>query len=74
MTKSLPLGGDENYPYSWVSLRHFAVNLSGVNLNSIDVYAIMDRANDMKLHVFDTKHKANTYYEHLIRSDDCASI
>ena len=34
----------------------------------------MDSANDMKLHVFDTKHKANTYYEHLIRSDDCASI
>ena len=74
MTKNLPLGGAQNYPYSWISLRHFAVNLGGVNLNPIDVYAVMDRTNDMKLQVFDTKHKANTYHEHLIRSDDCASI
>ena len=74
LPKNLPLGGAQNYSCSWVSLRHFAVNLGGVNLNSIDVYAVMDSANDMKLHVFDTKHKANTYYEHLIRSDDCASI
>ena len=28
----------------------------------------------MKLHVFATKQKGNTYYEHLIRSDDCALI
>ena len=27
----------------------------------------------MKLHVFATKHKANTYHEHLIESDDCVS-
>ena len=26
--------------YSWVSLYHYAVNLSGVNLGCIDVYAI----------------------------------
>ena len=25
----------------------------------------------MKLHVLATKQKGNTYYEHLIRSDDC---
>lgn len=25
----------------------------------------------MKLHVFPTKQKGNTYYEHLIRFDDC---
>ena len=26
---------------SWVSLCHFAVNLSGVNLNRIDVYTVL---------------------------------
>ena len=28
----------------------------------------------MKLDVFAIKQKGNTYYEHLIRSDDCVSI
>jgi hypothetical protein len=61
--------------YSWVSLRHFAVNLTGgVNLECIDAYAVLEWANDTKLHVFATKHKANTYSEQLIHSDDCVSI
>ena len=38
----------------------------GVNLGCIDVYAVLEWANDMKLHVFVTKHKANTYHEHFI--------
>ena len=33
----------------------------GVNLTSIDAYAVLEWANDMKLHVFATKYKANTY-------------
>ncbi len=41
----------------------------GVNLNCIDVYAVMERANDRKLHLFATKHEANTYSEHLIHYD-----
>ena len=36
----------------------------GVNLGCIDVYAVLEWANDMKLHVFVTKHKVNTYHEH----------
>ena len=46
----------------------------GVNLKCIDAYAVLEWANDMKLHVFTTKHKANTYSEKLINSDDCVSI
>jgi hypothetical protein len=46
----------------------------GVNLKCIDAYAVLEWANDMKLHVFATKHKANTYSEKLIHSDDCVSI
>ena len=38
----------------------------GVILSCTDVYAVAEWANDMKLHVFATKHKANTYHEHLI--------
>ena len=38
----------------------------GVNLGYIDAYAVLEWANDMKLHVFPTTHKANTYHEHLI--------
>jgi hypothetical protein len=46
----------------------------GVNLECIDAYAVLEWANDTKLHVFATKHKANTYSEQLIHSDDCVSI
>ena len=53
----------------------------GVNLDSIDAYAVLDWVNDMKLrlnvmwnYVFSTKRKANTYHEHLIQSDDRVSI
>ena len=45
-----------------------------VNFNCIDVYAVLERANDRKLHVFATKHEANTYSEHLIHSHDDVSI
>ena len=38
----------------------------GVNLGCTDIYAVLEWVNDMKLHVFATKHKANTYHEHLI--------
>ncbi len=57
---------------SWVSLCKYAVNLSGgqPQVNCIDVYAVLERANDRKLHVFGTKHEANTYSEHLIHSHD----
>jgi hypothetical protein len=34
-----------------------------VNLKCIDAYAVLEWANDTKLHVFSTKHKANTYSE-----------
>ena len=37
-----------------------------VNLGCIDAYAVLEWANDMKLHVFATKHEANTFHEHLI--------
>ncbi len=46
----------------------------GVNLNCIDVYAVLERANDRKLHVFATKHEANTYSEHLFHYHDDVSI
>ena len=46
----------------------------GVNLNCIDVYAVLKRANDRKLHVFAMKHKANMCSEHLIHSHDDVSI
>ena len=46
----------------------------GVNLNCIDVYAVLERANDKKLHVFATKHEANIYREHLIPSHDDVSF
>ena len=51
---------------SVVSPYHYAVNLSGVSLGCIDTYAVLELANDVKLHVFATEHKANTYHEHLI--------
>ncbi len=38
----------------------------GVNLNYIDDYAVLERANDRKLHVFAMKHEGNTYSEHSI--------
>ena len=38
----------------------------GVNLNCIDAYAVVDLANNMKSHDLATKHKTNTYHEHLI--------
>ena len=46
----------------------------GVNLKYIDFYAVLKRANDRKLHVFATKHEANTQREHLIHSHDDVSI
>ena len=46
----------------------------GVNLNCIDVYAVLEKANDGKLHVFATKHEANTYCKHLIHYHDDVSI
>jgi hypothetical protein len=46
----------------------------GVNLKCIDAYGVLEWANDTKFHVFATKHKANTYNEQLIHSDDCVSI
>ena len=36
-----------------------------MNLNCIDVYAVLERTNDRKLHVFATKPEVNTYSEHL---------
>ena len=55
----------------WVSPYHYAVNLSGGQPRLyFDAYAVLGSANDMKFHVFVTKHKANTCYEHLIHSDD----
>jgi hypothetical protein len=57
-----------------VSLQHFSVIWQGVNLKCIDAYAVLEWANDTKSHVFATKHKANTYSEQLIHSDDCVSI
>ena len=38
----------------------------GLNLNCIDVYAALEWANNTKLHILATKHKAITYTEHLI--------
>ena len=35
----------------------------GVNLGCIDSYAVLEWTNDMKLHVFATKHKTNAYHE-----------
>ena len=46
----------------------------GVNLGCIDAYAVLEWSDDMKLHVFATKHKANIYHGHLVQSDDCVPI
>ena len=46
----------------------------GMNLGCIESYAVLEWANDMKLLVFATKHKANRYHEHLIQSDDSVLI
>ena len=46
----------------------------GINVSCIDAYAVVEWANDVKLHIFATKHKTNTYHEHLIYSDDSVSI
>ena len=43
-------------------------------LNYIGAYAVLELANDMKLYVFATKYKTNTYYEHLIHSKRCVLI
>ncbi len=40
----------------------------------IHAYAVLERANDRKLHVFATKHEANTYSEHLIHYHNDLSI
>ena len=45
-----------------VSLCQYAMNLGVVNLDSIDAYAVLEQANNM--HIFATKHMANTCYEH----------
>ena len=37
-------------------------------------YAYWKQVNFVKLHIFDTKHKINTYNEYLTRSDKCVSI
>ena len=53
--------------YSWLWLSHYTIVKKiwmGINLGCIDVYVVLEWANDMKLHVFATKHKANTYHEH----------
>ena len=36
-----------------------------INLKYIDGYAVLERANDKKLHEFATKQEANNYSEHL---------
>ena len=38
----------------------------GVNFGCIGAYAWPERANNMKLYIFATKHKAHTYHKHLI--------
>jgi hypothetical protein len=58
------------------------LNITYLTLNNFDrigtpyfvCHPVLEWANDMKLHVFATKHKANTYSEKLIHSDDCVSI
>ena len=52
--------GKHNY---WVSLGHFAVNVSGVSPKCIDDYAVQERPNLTKLRIFATKHKVDTYCE-----------
>ena len=46
----------------------------GVNLNlnciCIDAHALLNRVNDMKLLVFDVKHKGSTYWEHVFHYDN----
>ncbi len=62
-------------PNFWVSLCKYAVNLSGGQPQLYSgCYAVVERANDRKSHVFATKHKANTYSERAIHSHDDASI
>ena len=57
------------------SLYYYAVNLAGVNLGCIDFYAVLEWANAVwNCIFFATKHKANTYHEHLMESDDCVRI
>jgi hypothetical protein len=42
----------------------------GLNQKCIDASAVLEWANDTKLHIFATKHKANTSSEQLIHSGD----
>ena len=37
---------------------------------AFDAYAVLDWANDMKLYIFATKHKADTCYKYFIHSDE----
>ena len=54
---------------------HYAVNLSRGQPGLYRYLCCTGMSkNDMNLHVFATKHKANTYYEHLIQSHDCVPI
>ena len=47
----------------WVSYGVYAImqcTWVRVNLNCTDSHAILELANDMKMHIFTTQHKANT--------------
>jgi hypothetical protein len=72
-----PFGVHMRGQYEWILGFHYGILQwiwRGVNLKCIDAYAVLEWANDTKLHVFATKHKANTYSEQLIHLDDCVSI
>ena len=65
------IASSEASPYWWVSL---ILNWVGVNLECVEDYGAWERANDLKLHIFAIKHKADTYSKHWTHSDDCVYL
>jgi hypothetical protein len=75
-TKSIVYPYYGNIQLLWITKIHSISNKGPYNFHSMTFYgfSIFFPVNDTKLHVFATKHKANTYSEQLIHSDDCVSI
>ena len=64
-----------NSGHRWVSFKPYTKgNAWWSSLHILPHYALCKQVNFVKLYIFDTKHKINTYNEYLTRSDKCVSI
>ena len=60
--------------YRWVSLKSYTLgNARWSTLHILPLYALWKQVHFVKLHIFDTKQKINTYNDYLTRSDKCVS-